>query len=280
MTPAATFCDPLWERAFQEQGFVVLPGYLSETDLAHFRLRFQQWYPDRRGDFETTALNEAGDAHHLEVHHELHDWFQPRLASTFVDQEIRHAYTMCKRAWAGEADRSTVLLHQDWTYVDEPRVRGALMWCPLVDVTEENGWLQVVPGSHVVTDRPRGTGELPWALADVEERLRRHLVPVPVQAGDVIVYDGALVHASPANRTAVDRPVLGLGLAPRGERLLHYFSEDGSTVERYEVEDAFYLEHWLGGRPQRSYVDVRTEVLDRSPITERDLDRVLGPPST
>lgn len=276
----ATFRDPAREERFARDGYVVMP-FFTDADLAHFRRRFDELYPARRRDFETTALNEADDPHHLEAHHELVAWFQDRVDEQLDRQEIRHAYYMCKRA-GGPGDRSEVVLHQDWTYVPEPEVRGPLMWCPLVDVDERNGWLQVVPGSHRFLDEPRGTGEMPWAYEQVEDRLRAALVSLPLRAGEIVVYDGALIHCSPPNRTDADRPVVGLGLAPAGAPMVHFHSPDGQVLERFEVTDDFYVEEELGGRPVRGYRSVSTAPYDPPRVTEAQLDRWLhgGRPPT
>lgn len=274
-----TFRDPELEERFRADGYVVLP-LLTEHDVAHFRRRFDEWYPHARLDFETTALNEHGDLHHLEVHEELRGWFQDRVDQVFDRQDIRHAYTMCKRGGTGEEGRSEVVLHQDWSYLDEREVRGALVWCPLVDTTEENGWLQVVPGSHRITDRPRGTGLIPWPFAEVEAELREQLEPLPMRAGEVVVYDGALIHCSPPNRTDEDRPVLGLGLAPVGWPMLHFHSSDGRVLERFEVTDAFYLTHALGGRPETGYVRVSQQPVDHAPVTPAEVQRLVAPGRT
>jgi hypothetical protein len=143
-----------------------------------------------------------------------------------------------------------------------------------VDTTEGNGWLQVVPGSHRFTDRPRGTGLIQWPFAGVQDLLRERLRPLPLEAGDVVVHDSALIHSSPANRTEVDRPVLGLGLAPVGSSLVHYHSADGRLLERFEVTDDFYLTHALGGRPEAGYVRVAEEPLDDELVTASQLDRL------
>jgi ectoine hydroxylase-related dioxygenase (phytanoyl-CoA dioxygenase family) len=265
-----TFHDDDLQARFAEHGYVVLP-FLDAHDIQHFRVRFDEWYPDHRGDFETTALNEHDDPHHLAVHEALAGWFQDRVDVLFDDHGIRHAYFMCKRGGLPEQNVSEVVLHQDWTYVDEPTVRGPLMWCPLVDVDEHNGWLQVVPGSHRFPPGPRGTGDMPWAFREVEAELRAALRSIPVSAGDVIVYDGALIHASPPNRTPVDRPVIGLGLAPREATMVHFHSTDGRWVERYEVEDAFYLDHRLGDRPSAHLQDVARSPLPVEPVSSAQL---------
>jgi len=48
-------------------------------------------------------------------------------------------------------------VHQDMTLVDESKFSGINIWVPLVDLTEKNGVLQVLPGSHRIFPRYRGS---------------------------------------------------------------------------------------------------------------------------
>ena len=66
-------------------------------------------------------------------------------------------------------------------------------WMPLVDTDERNGCLWVVPGSH-------SAGLIDWGDADQAER-RGSAVPVPMVAGDVLLFTNLTLHASKRNHT-------------------------------------------------------------------------------
>ncbi len=95
--------------------------------------------------------------------------------------------------------------HQDWSccwraHTDEL----ATCFVYLDDADLANGCLQVIPGSH--RDRTiypfRGTGhfEVDPSSIDADQA-----VPVPLQAGDMIVFDSYLLHHSDLNRGRVPR---------------------------------------------------------------------------
>jgi ectoine hydroxylase-related dioxygenase (phytanoyl-CoA dioxygenase family) len=65
----------------------------------------------------------------------------------------------------------------------------------LDDATPENGCIEAVPGSHL----------LPDDVAVDEVRGAGPLVPVAVRAGDLLIHDVRLVHASGDNTVAVPR---------------------------------------------------------------------------
>ena len=56
--------------------------------------------------------------------------------------------------------------HQDWTFVDERRFRSVTVWCPLVDVEQRNGALELLPGSHRILTHARCSPSLPETYQD------------------------------------------------------------------------------------------------------------------
>lgn len=147
---------------------------------------------------------------------------------------------------------SEVPLHQDWSFVDEARYRSLGLWCPLVDVDTVNGCLQIVPGSHVGGHAPRAAFS-PFRYAQIAEQLRgSYLVAMPMRAGQAMLFDNRLIHASPPNRSDRLRVAATAVLVPSEAQLLYYHiadRRDPNRVEVFEVEDSFYLTTDLPQRP-------------------------------
>lgn len=87
--------------------------------------------------------------------------------------------------------------HQDWRSI-QGSLNGMVLWIALDDVPPERGPLEVIPGSHR------------WGLlTSVRDDWYRHVVdprvtddafsPVPVHAGDAVLFSGFLVHRSGVN---------------------------------------------------------------------------------
>ncbi|MFG0248045.1 MAG: phytanoyl-CoA dioxygenase family protein [Phycisphaeraceae bacterium JB051] len=94
-------------------------------------------------------------------------------------------------------------LHQDNIYLQvEPNTCHAA-WTAIDPVTPENGGLYVVPGSHTMdTQCP--------SLSDESQSFTTHLVDVPkgmkavptvMQPGDVLFFNGQIIHGSGMNRS-------------------------------------------------------------------------------
>lgn len=100
---------------------------------------------------------------------------------------------------------STVGWHQDAYYWPLTPHESLTAWLAFDDSTEENGAMEVIPGSHTAGllkhVRKVGTDSvltLECERGQFREDIRR---PVVLHAGEVSLHDDKLVHGSPANRS-------------------------------------------------------------------------------
>jgi ectoine hydroxylase-related dioxygenase (phytanoyl-CoA dioxygenase family) len=102
---------------------------------------------------------------------------------------------------------SAVHWHQDFAYFPHTNFDLFAVMFMLDHSTEENGCLQVVPGSH--QDGPVGHGHddpNSAAVLDVGDLVRdRRKVPVVVPAGGVSVHHCCMLHGSGPNHSAIPR---------------------------------------------------------------------------
>jgi len=161
--------------------------------------------------------------------------------------------------------------HQDPTFVDETQFQSLGIWCPLVDVDESSGCLFIVPGSHRLNRGPRGPlTNFPYA--DLIPLLReRYARPVPMKAGQAIIFCQKVFHTSPPNGGDDVRVVATALTVPEAARLRYYHQDYARNVmEIFEVEDLFYTRHIIGGPAREGRV---IEVIDYGyePLTEERL---------
>lgn len=115
-------------------------------------------------------------------------------------------YHHCKINLKLPGSHTVVGYHQDFCYTPHTNDDVVTALLMLDDVTEENGCLMVVPGSHKgplysLFDGAKFTG---FIDPEVERTLRQDEVAVTGRAGDVCLMHTRLVHGSAANRS--DRP--------------------------------------------------------------------------
>lgn len=233
--------DPAAQRALSREGFVVLPGLLTDAlpALRDLYARAEAGLMTR-ADWRSRGFDELMYATAPELRREaqraLAALVAPAVARAFGDVRVAVGNLFVKRR---AAPGSRVPLHQDFAIVDERAgAMSAQLWSPLVDVAEANGALGVVARSHRVANPFRAQGDAsPFAAwADVLERER--FERLALRAGDAVVFTGRTLHGSPPNRSNADRPALGCMLVPRAEPLLHYVRRSPTRVEAWRIDDA------------------------------------------
>lgn len=135
--------------------------------------------------------------------------------------------------------------HQDNNYtLHEPATGSINIWVALVDMTPDNGCLQVVPRSHLegqLMSRDSDDGDGHQQI-DVDAM---KCLPIRMRAGDAVAFSRWTVHGSGPNRT--DQPRLAYGL--------QYHREDVKWLDRETGQW-----HRLADKPRRP-----TEPVDELP---------------
>jgi len=93
--------------------------------------------------------------------------------------------------------------HRDSRYWHFQRPELISAWLALRDETVENGCLLVIPGSHQVQVAAQGLDAAQFLKQDYagNQSLLSQAIPVPLQAGDVLLFSSNLFHAAGRNQT-------------------------------------------------------------------------------
>ena len=125
--------------------------------------------------------------------------------------------------------------HQDHAYFDFPiDTRIAGVWIALERVTPENGCMFVLPGEHRLGPRLHFQRR-DWQICDTEIYGRRE-VALPMESGDLMIFDAKLPHGTPTNRTNVQRWALQYHYVPSSavksdkQERLAVFGAEGRNV--------------------------------------------------
>ena len=114
-------------------------------------------------------------------------------------------------------ERGTVSWHQDFTFYPHTNVGTIQVLTAVYDITEEQGPLSVLPGSHLgrifehYDDHDQWTGEI--HRRDLETLELSAVVELTCDAGDAILLHPLTVHGSRPNRTDRARPLLNHGMS-------------------------------------------------------------------
>lgn len=166
---------------------------------------------------------------------------------------------------------SELLLHQDWCYTDESRHPAYNLWIPLEDVTESNGAMFVLPGSHTRFRNLR-SGSLPTARISMQALPAEQIRSVPLKRGQVLIFHPAVFHGSYPNRSARHRVVVTATVLPETAPFLYYHANGSpGEVSVYKLEDDAYLdglEKLATGNAPDAPVQARLPYTHRVPTAE------------
>lgn len=129
-------------------------------------------------------------------------------------------------------------LHQDNYYLRAQPGTCLAAWMALDDCDEENGCLHVLPGSHTWPLLCTQRADTTQSFTDVTVPLPPGVTtrPVPMRAGDVLFFNGALVHGSYPNRSRdrFRRALIGHYIEAQAEQVARYYHPalhmDGTPV--------------------------------------------------
>lgn len=235
-TARQVLADPAADEALHRDGFVVV-DLPEATAVASelFDVYAREHGLDGTG-FEPDLVNPDLD-YRRRVSERLSSALDDAVGNLVVDHEPFLRVFLAK--WPGP--QSDLYLHRDWMYVDE-RTQGHtyVVWIPLCDVDELNGPLQVLRGSHLIDDSPRGTDlNAPWI--NLHDVVVPRLETVTARLGQAVVLDNALVHSSLPNHSQDLRLVAAVGVRPAGAPLAHFLRADDDTAWRFDVDESFLL---------------------------------------
>ena len=93
--------------------------------------------------------------------------------------------------------------HQDNAYFRRMPNHIVGFWVACDDATVQNGCMHVIPGSHTLGIVEHGGLKNDYGA--VRTPSVETAVPVPLKAGDALMFDGELLHSTPPNATATRR---------------------------------------------------------------------------
>ena len=277
MTPTL-FLEKKVNKTLKKKGFVRLP-FLSTSAVESLRLAFMGHKQSIGEGFCATMFSD--DMEYRQWANEIicqalnagfTEHFQPQFHLLYANFMVKYP---------GEA--SKMPLHQDWTYIEETQnYRSYAVWIPLQDLHAENGSLEVLEGSHRAGNQWRGPGTTcPFQEHEALIREQGMLSAQHLKAGEAIVWDHRLAHASPPNLTDTPRIAVTAIITPKDKQTLHCVVSDEAKDHGHIIltDTSFYTQYTIGeitnyprsAAFQREYA--KTTLLDIKRWREKALSR-------
>jgi ectoine hydroxylase-related dioxygenase (phytanoyl-CoA dioxygenase family) len=236
-------------RFYDENGCLVVKRLFAPDEVAalrdhYMRLRAQGRYP---GDFDgvDAASTDPLKRYPRMIH--MHRWDETSLR-WMIDARLnecltgllgREPYAVQTMLYFKPAGARGQALHQDQFYLRVQPGTCMAAWLALDDCDEENGCMQVVPGSHNWPLLCPQSADTSVSFTDVTVSLPagQRVTPVVMKAGDVLFFNGSVVHGSYPNRSEnrFRRALIGHYIAGEAEKVGEYYHPvmhmDGTPVE-------------------------------------------------
>ncbi len=208
--------DAKHAQHYQQHGYVVVSGLFSDDEVRRLREHYMTFRPapPAEGDTRNQDITEGDPlklyARLMQPHRfdetSLRWLLDPRLndcLTTLLGAEPYAVQTMVYYKPAGSRGQA---LHQDQFYLRVNPGTCMAAWMALDDCDEENGCLQVVPGTQDIPVLCSKEADPDQSFTSDTVDLPAGMQPVPVvmRAGDVLFFNGQLVHGSFPN-TSSDR---------------------------------------------------------------------------
>ena len=219
-------CD--YQRSFEQHGFVVVPGFLSPSELAELQGELDRYIREivpnlPRGDafYQQEGRPESLKQLQRMGHDPYFDAYrgQPKWTE-FAEVMLGESAEATEPEWFNKppCTEHATPPHQDNHYFQLEPPQVLTMWLALDEVNEENGALRYVKGSHRQGRRPHGATEIvgfSQGILDYSAEDRQAETLVCLNPGDLVAHHGETIHRADPNRSS-DRQRRAFAMVFRG----------------------------------------------------------------
>ena len=244
MYDSSIFKHPSQQAQMDAQGYTtfdLLPEAKCRS-LLHFYTDHPYQNDDRAMGI-STALDQTNKNDSLNTAQHILN-----LIQSFVENHLHHFQVIIATFIVkGKGTYNITPLHQDWTFVDEKRYNSYNLWCPLQEVSLQNGALGILPGSHQLLGnevRPSPSPPYVPVFRESAMELFEYLHFLHLRAGEAVLFDHRCWHGAMPNNSETSRVAIGLCLAHKSATLEHHYLLPGTQkVGIFAVDKHFYYAH-------------------------------------
>jgi hypothetical protein len=235
------FRDSKMQESFEREGFVVVDFYTPE-EVAEVKKLYRDLHPKDEVGFFPSAYSKNKEYREI-TDIELQRIGQNKFDELLIDYQVINGCFIVK----SPGQDSYLHVHQDMTLVDESEFTGMNIWTTTVDLTDENGVLYLLPGSHRFFPTYRGH-TLPGFYDPIQEEIKDYMTPYYLKAGQAIIFDQSIVHFSPPNTSEDVRIVSNVYFTHQDARfqICYHDKNDPSFKNKVELfeQDASFMTNY------------------------------------
>lgn len=225
------------QQRWREKGWHMCRGQFSATEVRFYLEHFMHMHAVRRrgtrswGEYDPASSDPLKRFPRMGMMHRrdriTEEWLlDSRINETLGALLDADPYAVQSMIYFKPPGARGQALHQDQYYLQVDPGTCVAAWLALDDCDEANGCLQIVPGTHATPVLCPVEADTGASFTDVTVPLPSSMSPeaVLMKAGDVLYFNGQLVHGSFPNTSAnrFRRSLIG-----------HYIEGDARQVSRY-----------------------------------------------
>lgn len=224
---------------YKENGFLISSYFLSENEIDQIKKMISNFLPNKIDCFYYSLIGNSFKGN-IQIKEILLPYFEKVCSQIFIsDTQFITPSFLIKPKRTSE----TLLLHQDWSYVDERVEFSATVWISLIDTNENNGGLFVLPKSHLLFNNFRSGSLLTGRISfENSSFLKNHIKRIDLKKGQVFIFNPSLFHGSFPNNSLEDRIAITAIAMPSKTKLLHVVKDTNENIAKsYSIsEDDFF----------------------------------------
>jgi hypothetical protein len=231
--------DPTISERLDKDGYIILDFIDSDKirDLNEEYRRLFQTSKTSIGRF--TPMEHTNPESKRYIHEFIIQKIKEELDQYFIDYQtpiasyfVKYANSPGDLSWHNDA---SILLN---THL-EPHLG---IWCPLLDVNEENGAFCLIEKSHKYCHSVFLDG-LQWPFLPYDSLFNQTKKVIPLKAGQIVLFDLRLIHHAMPNKTIQDRIVFCVRLTHLKSKYYSFkcLDYDSNSVTVFEEYPDYYL---------------------------------------
>lgn len=255
---------------YDKNGYMIARGMFSADEVAFYKQHFMQMreageHPGDFGGIDMTS-NDPLKRYPRMIH--MHRWddislkwlVDPRINAYLTALGGKEPYAVQTMLYFKPPGARGQALHQDQYYLRVQPGTCMAAWLALDDCDVENGCLELVPGSQEWPVLCTTKADTTQSFTDVTVPLPEGtpIVPAIMKAGDVLFFNGQIVHGSKPNTTAdrFRRALIGHYVEGKGEAVYKWYHPvlkmDGTPLDFGESPDGSQCGVWVDhdGKPE------------------------------
>ncbi|KJD34369.1 phytanoyl-CoA dioxygenase [Tamlana nanhaiensis] len=228
---------------FKEDGFCIVKNVIPQELINRLRDECQRFIKEKDDEMdakgvEVDEINHKGKRYFIALRYKDSETMQDLIFGKEMEEITRkilgeQVYLFLEQFVVKAADKGmTFSWHQDSGYLDFEHKPYLSVWCPLDDVTEENGTVYLLPYKDAGTEKridhvlQEGTNDKIGYFGENPG------IPAVLNAGDVALFSSTCFHRSGSNTTNKSRRVL----------LIQYSAE---PILKNETEPLYWAEPFI-----------------------------------